>query len=93
MGVPFYSSHSLTLKLPNKGIDFLFSPLKLLNKGREEYYKIIFFIPFHSLISNEGLVLSMGLTIFNLFTKKKKKFSNVTLKLKTVMDEFSKYMF
>ena len=41
-------------------------------------------------------ILSMGLMIFNLFTKKKKKkklFSNITLKLKTVMDEFSKYMF
>lgn len=41
-------------------------------------------------------VLSMGLTIFNLFTQKKKRkklFSNITLKLKIVMDEFSKYIF
>ena len=91
MGVPFYSFHSFTLKLPNKGIDFLFSPLKLLNKGREEYYKIIFFIPFHSLISNEGLVLSMGLTIFNLFTKR--PFNNITWKVKTGLDGFLKYMF
>ena len=36
-------------------------------------------------------VLSMGLMIFNLFTKKK-LFSNINLKLKIVMDEFSKYM-
>ena len=41
-------------------------------------------------------VLSVGLTIFNLFTQKRKEkklFSNITLKLKIVMGEFSKYMF
>ena len=51
MGVPSYSFHSLSLKLPNKGIDFPFPPLKLPNKRREEYSKIIIFIPFHSISS------------------------------------------
>ena len=44
--VPF---NSLPLKLPNKGMSFPFSPLKLSNKGREEYSKIILFIPFYSI--------------------------------------------
>ena len=43
--------------LPNKIMDFLFPLLKLPNKGREEYSKIILFIPFHSLLLNEGLRL------------------------------------
>ena len=47
MSVPFYAFHSLLLKLPNKEIDFPFPPLKLPNKEREEYYKIILFISFH----------------------------------------------
>ena len=38
---------SLLLKLPNKGMSFPFPPLKLLNKGNEEYSKIIIFIHFH----------------------------------------------
>ena len=49
MSVPSYPFHFLPLKLPNKGINFSFPPLKLPNKEREEYSKIIFFIPFHSI--------------------------------------------
>ena len=49
MSVPSYPFHSLSLKLPNKGMDFPFPPLKLPNKRREEYSKIILFIPFHSI--------------------------------------------
>ena len=43
MSVPFYSYlfHSLLVKLPNKGMDFPFHLLKLLNKEMEEYFKII----------------------------------------------------
>ena len=47
MSVPSYSFHSLLLKLSNKGMDFPFTPLKLPNKGMEEYSKMILFIPFH----------------------------------------------
>ena len=39
---------------------------------------------------SEILVLSMGSTIFNLFTK---PFNNVTWKLKTSIDEFLKYLY
>ena len=49
MSVHSYSFHSLPLKLLNKGIDFPFPPLKLPNKRREEYYKIILFIHFYSI--------------------------------------------
>ena len=49
MSIPSYSFNSLPLKLLNKGMDFLFPPLILPNKGREEYSKIIFFIHFHSI--------------------------------------------
>ena len=49
MSVLSYPFHSLLLKLPNKGMSFSFPPLKLLNKGREEYSKMILFIPFHSI--------------------------------------------
>ena len=49
MNVPSYPFHSLLLKLPNKKIDFPFPPLKLPNKGKEEYSKIIIFINFHSI--------------------------------------------
>ena len=43
MSVPFYSYpfHSLLVKLPNKGMNFPFHLLKLLNKEMEEYSKII----------------------------------------------------
>ena len=44
-----YPFHSLPLKFPNKGMNFLFSPLKLPNRGREEYSKIILFIHFYSI--------------------------------------------
>ena len=47
MTVLFYLFHSLSLKLPNNIMNFAFPPLKLPNKGREEYSKIIFFIPFY----------------------------------------------
>ena len=49
IGVLFYPFHSLLLKLPNKWMDFPFSPLKLPNKGIEEYSKMILFIPFYSI--------------------------------------------
>ena len=49
IGVLSYPFHSLLLKLPNKWMDFPFSPLKLPNKGIEEYSKMILFIPFHSI--------------------------------------------
>ena len=47
MSVLSYPFHSLLLKLPNKRMSFLFPPLKLPNKGREEYSKMIIFISFH----------------------------------------------
>ena len=50
MSVPSYSFHFLLFKLPNKGMSFLFPSLKLPNKEREEYFKMILFIPFHSLL-------------------------------------------
>jgi len=40
MSVPSYLFYSLSLKLPNKGMNFPFIPLKLPNKRREEYYKL-----------------------------------------------------
>ena len=49
MSVPFYPFYSLPHKIPNKGMDFLFTLLKLPNKGREEYSKIIIFIPIYSI--------------------------------------------
>ena len=49
MSVSSYPFHSLSLKLPNKRMSFSFLLLKLPNKGREEYYKIILFILFHSI--------------------------------------------
>ena len=47
MNVPSYPFHSLSLKLSNKEMNFLFPPLKLPNKRREKYSKIILFIPFY----------------------------------------------
>ena len=47
MNIPSYPFHFLSLKLPNKIINFSFSSLKLSNKGREKYSKIIIFILFH----------------------------------------------
>ena len=55
MSVFSYSFHSVPLKLSNKGMDFLFPPLKLPNKGIEEYFKMILFISFHSLLPKEAL--------------------------------------
>ena len=49
MSVSSYPFYSLPLKLPNKRMSFSFILLKLPNKGREEYYKIILFILFHSI--------------------------------------------
>ena len=54
MSVLFYPFHSLLLKLPNKGMDFLFPTLKLPNKGMKEYFKNIIFILFHSLFPNKS---------------------------------------
>ena len=64
MSVLFYPFHSLPLKLPNKGMDFPFPPLKLLNKRREgkgregkNILKLFFSfisIPFHSLLPNDA---------------------------------------
>jgi len=45
-------------------MNFPFPPLKLPNKGKKEYYKIILFIPFHSLLSNEGYKSITGDTKF-----------------------------
>ena len=50
MSVPSYPFHSLLLKLPNKRMDFPFPPLKLPNKGRGKYSKIILFILFNSIL-------------------------------------------
>ena len=55
MSVPSYPFYSLPLKLPNKGTDFSFPPLKLQNKRNEEYSKTILFIPFPPL--KQGLKL------------------------------------
>ena len=56
MGVSFYPINSLPFKLKKKGMNFLLSPLKFLNKGREKYYKNIILISFHSLFPNKELV-------------------------------------
>ena len=50
MSVSSYPFYSLPFKLLNKEMNFPFSPLKLPNKGREEYSKIIIFIYFHSIL-------------------------------------------
>jgi len=60
MSVPFYPFHSLPLKLPNRGIDFPFPPLKLSNKRRKEYSKIIIFIHFHSIPSSQTRVKTLN---------------------------------
>ena len=57
--VPSYSFRSLPLKLPNKRMNFPFSPLKFPNKGIEEYSKIIFSIPISP--SKQGLKVFMVL--------------------------------
>ena len=54
MSVPSYPFYSLPLKLPNKGTDFPFPPLKLQNKRNEEYSKIILIISFHSIPSSQA---------------------------------------
>ena len=59
MSIPSYSFHSLPLKLPNKGMSFSFSLLKLSNKEIKEYFKIILFILFYSLLPNEALVTTL----------------------------------
>ena len=58
MSVLSYPFHSLLFKLSNKEMNFPFSPLKLLNKRRKEYFKIILYIPFHSLFLNKGLEIN-----------------------------------
>ena len=62
-----YSFHSLPFKLPNKVIDFSFLSLKLPNKRREEYFKIILFILFHFILfphSKRGLNYFFRLVVF-----------------------------
>ena len=59
MSIPSYSFHSLPLKLPNKRMSFSFSLLKLSNKEIKEYFKIILFILFYSLLPNEALVTTL----------------------------------
>jgi len=59
MNIPSYPFYSLSLKLPNKQMNFSFFLLKLPNKRREEYFKIIFFILFHSLLPIEGMFLQL----------------------------------
>ena len=71
----FILSH---FKVPNKGIDFPFPPLKLQNKGRDEYSKIILFISFHSIPSPpsiQGLKLNFKFLDLSFSPKKKKKIS------------------
>ena len=50
MSIPSYPLHSFSLKLLNKGMNFPFPPLKLPNKGRGKYSKIILFILFNSIL-------------------------------------------
>ena len=49
MSVSSYPFYYLSLKLSNKVMNFPFIPLKLPNKGREEYSNIIPFISFYSI--------------------------------------------
>ena len=67
MSVPFYPFNSLPLKLQNKGMNFLFFPLKLPNKrdGRIFLKYSFHFIPFsppkRSLkLSNKGMNFSFS---------------------------------
>ena len=50
MSVSSYPFYSLPFKLLKKGMNFSFSPLKLPNKGKEEYSKVILFIHFHCIL-------------------------------------------
>ena len=59
MSVPSYSFHFLT----NKGMSFPFSLLKLSNKKKKKYSKIIF--SFHSIPSVENLFHNWGLLYNN----------------------------
>ena len=43
------NEYFLPLKLPNNEMSFPFFPLKLSNKAKKEYSKIILFISFHSI--------------------------------------------
>ena len=69
MSVPSYPIHSFPLKLLNMGMNFSFLPLKLSNKGREEYSTIILYIPFHSItfpLLKQGLKFKECQGIFSL---------------------------
>ena len=44
------NEYSLPLKLPNNEMSFPFFPLKLSNKGKKEYSKIILFISFYFIL-------------------------------------------
>ena len=68
MSILSYPFHSLPLKLTNKGMDFPFPPLKLPNKRKEKYSKIIFLffsIPFHFLLPNKSLVSNRIFSLLN----------------------------
>ena len=74
----FLLTHSILshFEVLNKGMNFSFPPLKLQNKGREEYSKIILFIPFHSIPSppsKQGLKLSFKFLDLGFYNLKKKK--------------------
>ena len=69
MSVPPYSFHSLSFKLQNKVMSFLFPPLRLPNKGMKEYSKMILFIPFHYIHSSQTRPKVENIQ----FLKKKKK--------------------
>ena len=72
MSVFFYLFNSLPLKVLNKRMNFPFPPLKLPNKGREEYSKIILFIHFY-FIPFSPPKRSLNETSELLSQKKKKK--------------------
>ena len=87
MSISSYPFHFLSLKLPNKGMDFPFLPLKPPNKGRDEYSKIIFFIPFHSipfhsLLLNKALDVKVEEGVVYLYWVSKLINSNIIIKRK-----------
>ena len=80
MSVSSYPFHSLLLKLPNNEMCFPFPPLKLPNKGIEEYSKMIHFISFYSIpFSPPKRGLSqLRVTKVNIFTNFGKENSKIT---------------
>jgi len=70
MSVPSYPFRSLLLKLLNKGMRFPFPPLKLPNKRREEYSKIILFILFYFLLTNKCIFSTAWGLLYNNYRKR-----------------------